>query len=108
MPDLFEENRIRDSSAENEAPVTPTVSMKSSMRYCLEGRAEDDADVVVGSGVGGVCANAVPDSVDASRMASRAWCRRMDGVMRGPRESVWWCCGNTRCSFMPSSRLTPG
>src|SRR5688500_16200913 len=83
MPDLLDENRIRDSSAENDAPATPTVSMKSSMRYCLEGR--EDAGAVFGSVVDDAWANAAPDSVEASRMASRTWRGRMDGVMRGPR-----------------------
>jgi hypothetical protein len=35
---LFDENRIRDSSGEKEAPVMLTVSMNCSKEYCFFGR----------------------------------------------------------------------
>ena len=38
MPVLFDENRIRDSSAEKEAPKTDVVSRNCSIVYCLNGR----------------------------------------------------------------------
>jgi hypothetical protein len=45
MPVLFEENRIRDSSAEKDAPRFETVSRNCSIVYCFGARV--DAGVVV-------------------------------------------------------------
>src|SRR6187549_3211371 len=39
IPVLFDENRMRDSSAENEAPVIDVVSRNCSIVYCFDGRA---------------------------------------------------------------------
>ncbi len=37
MPDLFDENRIRLSSEENDAPPMDVVSRNCSIVYCLDG-----------------------------------------------------------------------
>src|SRR5688572_1342913 len=74
MPVSFDEKRIRVSSAENDAPLTPTVLTKSSMLYCREGT-EARASALVGdcssARVGEPAQAAIPHDSAATRTSER-------------------------------------